>query len=435
MPVRNIVVIALTAIVSMTCYATVSKNRFARQFAEALQIVEKESLQNHSAEELFVSAMDGVTRKLDAHSKYFHGEDYRMLMEDMDQRFGGVGMYLENDPKTNQLMVLAPIAGTPAFESGIQAGDLILAVDGQPTSNMNREQAISLIRGRLGQVVEIRIGRSGEEQVHALKRAAIYEPSVHGDFRNADSSWNFHLKDYPKIGYIRLLQFAKQTTDETRSALTEIGGSVDSLILDLRDNTGGLLDSAIELSELFLPQGKLVVSTYGRNDVLLAEHVSRRPPVFPLEKPLVVLVNRDSASASEIVAACLQDHGRAVVMGESTWGKGTVQLLIPMVSGRGGLKLTTSCYRPPGGRNIDRYSAEAIASNVWGVQPSPGFEIALTDELVFNIRRLRAVLDLRGLLDQQIVSERLQELSGIVDEPLQRAVEYLLKLNADRIAA
>jgi carboxyl-terminal processing protease len=221
-----------------------------------------------------------------------------------------------------------------------------------------------------------------------------------------------------------------------REAITAIADDVEALIFDLRNNTGGVLDGAIEICDLFLEPGKLIVSTKGRNNTLLSRHVAREKPLFPTDKPVVVLVNRESASASEIVAACLQDHQRAVVAGESTWGKGTVQNVIPMQRGRSALKLTTASYWRPSGRYIDRYDEQAKTSGVWGVQPDAELKLELSEEEIFANRRRRSLLDLRGLVDPQDLIDRDEEiLTEAADRPLQRSIDFLMKQIDQRAAA
>ena len=436
MPVRNLFIIALTIIVSVMCYSTASRNRYANLFAEAVETIESEALQQIPTRKLFNYAMDGMTSKLDGHSLYITDEMYKIFNEELQQEFGGVGMYVDNNPADGQLTVLAPIPGTPAFESGIRAGDKIVEIDGQSTQNMKRTDAIELIRGPKGHLVTVVVERKGERIAHELKRDFIHEPSVHGDYRNADGSWIFRLKDYPKLGYIRLVQFGSKSAEEMKTAIAEIGADVDALIFDLRNNSGGILDGAIEICDLFLEPDQSIVSTRGRENVLLSEYYSRTPAAFPPDKPVVILINRESASASEIVAACLQDHHRAILVGENSWGKGTVQHVIPIECGKSALKLTTQSYWRPSGDNIDRFASDAIDSGKWGVQPDNDMNIELTAEEIFDNRRRRSLLDLRGLIDPDEIQQRDDDnLIESDDKPLKRAIKYLQSKLDNRVAA
>lgn len=435
MPVRNIFIIALTAIISLTCYTKASRNRYANLFAEALETIEQQALQNVPADELFIAAMEGMTGRLDGHSRYISGEMFKLFNEDLNQQFGGVGMYVENEPTSKKLTVLAPIPGTPAYKAGIRSGDTILEIDGTSTVNLDRSEAIDLIRGPEGKAVSVVIERQEKRLDFELTREFILEPSAHGDFRNPDGSWNHYLKDYPKIGYVRLLQFGTKSAEEMKVAVEAIDENVDAMVLDLRNNSGGLLTGAIAICDMFLERDKLIVSTRGRKNKLLEEHFSTRSQSFSNDKPIVVLINRDSASASEIVAACLQDHNRAIVIGENSWGKGTVQHVIPIEMGRSALKLTTSSYWRPNGENIDRYDPDAQKSGDWGVHPSTDMDVELSEEQIFQNRRQRSLLDLRGLVPIEALRGRDEdELLEIEDVPLKRAIKHLTE-SADRVAA
>jgi carboxyl-terminal processing protease len=402
MPPRNLLVIAMTIVVSLACYSVASKNRYANLFAEAIEVIDRQSLKQVPREQLFVSAMEGMLKDLDEHSMYISGEMYKMFDEEIRQEFGGVGMYVEMNPKTKRLTVLAPMPGTPAFEVGLRSGDQIIAIDGKDVDGKTRRDAIKLLRGPVGKMVKLQIERGDERLTKILKRAVIPIASVHGDFRTADGKWKYVLKEQPQIGYIRLLQFGEKSGEEFAAALKEMG-RVDGLIIDLRNNSGGLLDVAIDICDAFLPSDKTIVSTRSRNSVLDREIFSTSKLEFNPGIPICVLVNRNSASASEVVAGCLQDHGRAILVGEQSWGKGTVQNVIPIQRGESALKLTTSSYWRPSGEHIDRYDDVAKETNRWGVHPNPGFEVEQTEEEVFNNIRARSIRELQGLLTPEEV--------------------------------
>ena len=427
MPLRNFVVIALVALFSLACYSVASKNRFANLFAEALDVIDREALRDIPRRELFDSAMNGMLSDLDEHSMYISGDMFRAFDEDMKQEFGGVGMYVDNDPVNQRLVVLAPIPNTPAFKAGVQSGDWIQEISGKSTEGLARGDAVKLMRGPTGEPVTVKIERDGNAWEEVLVREVIPVPSLHGDWRTPSGTWKFTLKDDPKIAYLRLMQFGAMSVEEMEVALDEVAGEVDGLILDLRNNSGGLLEAAIQISDMFLGEKKTIVSTRGRGGRLVETVVSSVPPIFPIEKPVVVIVNRNSASASEIVAACLQDHGRAVVVGEQTWGKGTVQHVIPIERGLSALKLTTSSYWRPSGKNIDRFGEGAVESGVWGVNPEQEDRVELTEEALFENARQRNRRDLQGLVGEGAAGE----IEGgevdkpHVDKPLQRSLELM----------
>lgn len=396
MPPRNLLAILLTGVVSLACYSVASKNHYANLFAEAMDVVDREALQPVERRELFVGAMNGMLKDLDEHSVYISDESFRSFSEDIKQEFGGVGMYVEVDPKSKMLMVLAPMPGTPAFDSGMQVGDLIVSIAGEPTYGKTRSEAVKTLRGPIGESIEIEVKRGEESMTKSLVRARIPVESVHGDYRHSDGSWQYRLKEHPEIGYIRLSQFGEKSADEVRAALQEIG-DVQGLILDVRANSGGLLDVAVEICDMFLEPDQSIVEIRGRNGFVKQKYTSSSETVFKPSIPVCVLIDRYSASASEILAACLQDHQRAVMIGEQTYGKGTVQDIIPIQRGQSILKLTTASYWRPSGKNIDKNNEESKRSKIWGVQPNDGFAIEMTGDDVLRNLKERSARDIEGL--------------------------------------
>ncbi len=434
MPLRNIVVIMLTVIFSMACYGVASKNQFANLFAEALDVVEKESLREIPRQKLFDSAMKGMLKNHDEHSQYISGELFKVFDEDIRQEFGGVGMYVDVDKESKMLIVTAAMPGTPAFRAGLMPGDTIVEIEGMPTTEMSRGKAIEYMRGVAGTQVTLTVnGRDGIREV-SLEREIIPVSSVHGDIQYQDGSWNFTLKENPRIGYIRLLQFGDKSVAEFSAALKEIDGKVDGLVVDLRNNSGGLLTAAVDISDMFLEQDKMIVQTRGRGDVVTSEYFSTKNTAYNVNQPLVVLINRESASASEIVAACLRDHSRAILVGESSWGKGTVQNVIPIKRGKSALKLTTSSYWPPSGNNFDRDPHLNKTPGKHGVQPHEGWEIEMEEEEVILNRRKRHERDLESLIELEKVDGS-PAAAPHVDRPLQKAIEYFDSVFGRRIAA
>jgi carboxyl-terminal processing protease len=322
--------------------------------------------------------INGGLERLDPHSAYYAPREYKQLEKLSEGKFGGVGIQVGFDRQNRgQLTVISPMPGTPAYEAGVLAGDLILKIDGKSTDNMRMNEAVDLIQGDPGQKVTLTVLHEGaREPIDVLITRAIIEvPCVLGDQRKTDNlrAWDFMLDKQNKIGYVRLTNFSKTASKELRDAVEELErDGVRGLIVDLRNNPGGLLKEAREVSDLFLTDGR-IVSTKGRNHK--EEIYDARPEgtlLLPAEKhPMVVLVNKYSASASEIVAAALQDHSRAVIIGERTYGKGSVQNIIEMHQGGdlSALKLTTASYWRPSGKNIHRFP-DSKDSDDWGVRPN-----------------------------------------------------------------
>jgi len=268
------------------------------------------------------------------------------------------------------------MVGTPAYEAGVLAGDLIMEIDGLSTEGMNPDKAVEVLTGRPGTPVKLKLLHEDEtEETVSMNRAIIDVPSVLGDSRKPDGQPDFMLDKQKKIAYVRISSFIQNTTEELKKVVGELKAEgMKALILDLRDNPGGLLGAAVEVSDLFVETGR-IVSTKGRNTDgnKYDAHVEGTYSGFPI----VVLVNQNSASAAEIVAACLQDHKVAKVVGQRTYGKGSVQNILDLEDGNSVLKLTVATYQRPSGKNIHRFK-NAKDSDEWGVSPDKGLEVKLT---------------------------------------------------------
>lgn len=395
MPLRNLVIVLLTAVVSIACYVNVQRNRYAAIVAETMQTVEKNYYEEVKPRALFEGAMNGMVQQLDPYSNFISPEEFRQFEESLEQEFGGIGIVVELNPKTNRLTVMSPLVGTPAHKAGLRSGDTILKINDTSTEEMQLKDSVTLMRGKAGTPVQLVILHAGDKEPtdYTIKRAIIPIDSVLGDRRKADGTWDFHLEQNRRIGYVRLITFGEHTVKELEKALAFPGEEVDGLILDLRDNAGGLLTSAVGTCDMFLDEGR-IVSTRGRGGVIKATYdAGPGEPAFDKQIPMVVLVNGFSASASEIVAACLQDHHRAVIIGQRTWGKGTVQNVIRLEGGKSAVKLTTASYWRPSEKNIHR-SKEAKEEDDWGVRPDTGFDVVLTDADARKAAKLRRERDL-----------------------------------------
>ena len=310
-------------------------------FTEVLSIVQSQYVDEVPPKELIYSAIKGTLRGLDPHSSFLDPESYREMQVETTGTFGGLG--IEITLKDDVLTVVSPIDGTPAHRAGLQSGDRIVKIEGITTKDLSLTDAVKRMRGKPGTKITITITREGwtEPRDFTITREQIRVQSVRSQ----------ELE--PGIGYVRLRQFQEQSPNDLEAALekfTRNAQKLQGLVLDLRNDPGGLLTAAVEISEKFLEDGKLVVYTEGRvrNQSMRFTAHAKKPY---LGFPIVVLVNQGSASASEIVAGALQDWGRGIVLGTQTFGKGSVQTIIPLSDGSG-LRLTTAKYFTPKGRSI-----------------------------------------------------------------------------------
>lgn len=342
--VRVVLVLALLTVVIVTSgvhhrvVATDDTYDTLKVFSEVLTLVRHNYVESTDSRELIFGAIRGMLEGLDPHSSFMPPELYKEMQVETQGSFGGLG--IEITVRERYLTVVAPIEGTPADRAGIVAGDRIIRIDGAPTKDMTLVDAVRKLRGPKGSPVTITILREGQDPFDVTVTRDIIE--VHS-VRTSD------LGD--GIGYVRLISFQERTSrdlQEELKALREKG--MRGLVLDLRNNPGGLLTQAVQIADLFLEKGKLIVYTEGRAKSQNLSFVDQHDN--PQDFPMVVLVNKGSASASEIVAGALQDHQRAVVVGTQTFGKGTVQTVIPLNDGSG-LRLTTAKYFTPNKRAID----------------------------------------------------------------------------------
>jgi carboxyl-terminal processing protease len=396
MPRRNLTFLLIVAAVSWLCYERAGRNRYAGTLTEAMNIINANYIAEVEPRVLFEGAMDGMIGKLDPYSGYTSPEEFSQFQQQLEGEFIGVGIVVDYDAENGRLNVAEALIGKPAYVAGIRAGDTIVAIDGKETKEIPQRDAVKMIRGKEGTTVKLRVVRAGRDQPidYELQRAPIPLETVLGDARRADGKWIYRLASHPRIGYIRIFDnFGERTADEFREALASYrqpAGQIDGLILDLRYNRGGLLEAARDVCDMLLDHG-VIVTTRGRHDRVREQYVAQPGTDLPLEVPLVVLVDRLSASASEIVAAALQDNHRAAVAGQRSWGKGTVQNVIKLEGGRSAIRLTVGSYRRPSGKDIHKWK-DAKDSDDWGVRPDAGLEALLTNrqnELIIQARRKR----------------------------------------------
>ena len=336
---------------------------FVRTLVDIHRQVRANYVEPVEQQKLEEAAIEGMLAQLDPFTTYVppaQRENFDRLLEGT---FKGVGIQL-NQTEKGEIEVVSPIDGSPAFKAGVHAGDIILKVNGQSLEGLRLPDVIKKIGGELGSEVELTVRHlSGEEETLRMRREEIIVPTVKGFERMTDNQWKFYVSTDPKIAYIRLSQFTSSTYDTVKGILSDLlADGMQGLILDLRWNPGGQLDQSVQLVDLFLEEGT-IVSTKGANR---PERVERavEPGTLPWF-PMIVLVNEHSASASEIVAGSLLDNRRAAVLGERTYGKGSVQELIPLEGNHGELKLTVAYYYLPSGRLVHRKKG----AETWGVEP------------------------------------------------------------------
>ena len=285
---------------------------------------------------IYDGAIPGMLHVLDPHSNFYDPKSYAQMREDQRGKYYGVGMRIQ--PQNSKIVVVAPMEGTPAYRAGIRPGDVILSVDGKSTESMDSAAVATMLKGPRGTHVSVTMGREGSSKplVFDLMRDEIPQYSV-------DSAFMIR----PGIGYIHITNFMETTSREVQAALDKFGPNLQGLLIDLRGNPGGLLNEAVNISDKFLQKGQIVVSQRARKGVF-PDQVYTAPSGSDAKYPIVILVNRNTASAAEIVSGALQDHDRALIVGETTFGKGLVQTVEPMPE-NSALALTTYHYYTPSG--------------------------------------------------------------------------------------
>ena len=375
-------------------------------FAEVFERIKRAYVEEVDDRTLLRNAMRGMLSELDPHSAYLDANEYQSLRESTQGEFGGIG--IEVGTENGQLMVITPIDDTPASRAGLLSRDIIIAIDGTPTDNLSLQEAVNLMRGEPGSQLRLSILRAGEDSPRdlTLTREIIRSESVRHEILE------------PGYGYLRISQFQSRTPEQALRALERMAREqpLEGLILDLRNNPGGVLQAAVGVADLFLDSG-LIVYTEGRlSDTEMS--FSASPDTPARDVPLVVLINSGSASAAEIVAGALQDQRRGVIMGTESFGKGSVQQIMPLGNGEG-LKLTTALYYTPNGRSIQAQGIE------------PDVEVVRGRLEVAESRRELREADLEGHLGSQnqpreraAMSQRLRD-----DYQLSEALNLLKALN------
>jgi C-terminal peptidase prc len=341
-----------------------------------------------------VTTRQALKKYVDDYTTYVDKEKVEEMKKELDGRFRGIGVIIRRDIARDGLMVVSPIRGSPAYKAGIVAGDLITEIiretdekgkafdkpEVTSTKGMETADAVKLIMGLPTTKLKLRIEREGEKEpiVKELARDTVTVESIHGWKRNPkDDAWDYYVDPKNKIAYLHMSQFSRYTDEEMLKILKQLQkDGVKGLIVDVRFNPGGYLDVVVGVCDMFIDDG-VIVSIRPGNSRANERSLRGHSEGSYLNFPMVVLVNDGSASASEILAACLQDHGRAVVMGERSYGKGSVQNVEPFKPTGGTIKMTTATFWPPSGRNLNKASTTGKDEEDWGVRPDKGYELKL----------------------------------------------------------
>ena len=381
-----------------------SRDRNVRYFREVLQTVKEEYVEGDRAnyDDLTRAALKGMVGQLDPHSEFLTKEEFAETEEELSNQFDGVGIQVEQ--RDGRIMVISPIPGTSAEEAGVHRGDQLTKVDGQPIATTVLDKALKLIRGEAGTTVTLTFYRpsAGREIDFLLKRQHILMHSVRNVAIRTDG-----------IGFLQINQFSEHTGDEFAAALAKLEEKgLRALIIDLRNNPGGLLDAAIDVCGEFFDKGELIVFTQGRTKESRQEYKAdgKHPP---RHFPIAILVNGGTASAAEIVSGAMRDTRRAVIVGEKTFGKGSVQSVIELQNGEG-MRLTTARYYTPSG----------ITIHGKGISPHVELEISADDEGKISLQQTRA-----DLTNPAEFAERFG-FTPIEDQQRQAAEEVLVGLLA-----
>jgi len=361
-------------------------------FSEVFEKVRTDYVEEKTDQEIIEAAIQGMLSSLDPHSSFLNADHFKDMQVQTKGQFGGLGIQVSMDP-SGFIKVISPIDDTPAFKAGVEAGDIITHLEGETVSGLTLNQAVDKMRGPVGADITMTLRRNGGKPFEVtLTRAIIKVPSVRNRMEG-------------DIGYVRITSFTEQTETGLNRAIEEFnkekGDRLKGIVLDLRNNPGGLLDQAIAVSDAFLSRGE-IVSTRSRR-VEDIQRFNARPGDIADGLPIVVLINGGSASASEIVAGALQDHARALILGTRSFGKGSVQTIMPL-GVNGAMRLTTARYYTPSGRSI-----QAL-----GIEPDIKVEIAKIEKLGTGLGSREA--DLRGSLEN--TDENAKERQKKVEEEL-----------------
>lgn len=336
-------ILAILLIPSSSYAITDETLQYQRMFQGIFNVIQNDYVDEVEGKVLLEAAIIAMFKQLDPHSTYFTKEEYEVFTSNTNGRFFGIGAQISKDEESGYIRIVLPLEGSPAADAGLKIDDLINYVDGEDVTGLSVGEAVAKIRGDEGTMVEIGFIRNDEKMSVSVTRGVI---------RTEEVSYKL-IED--NIGYIQLSSFSSDSSDELRDAILDLktkktSETLNGIILDLRFDPGGLLNQAIKIVDMFVEEG-IIVYTKGRNDVVYSKNSANEYVIVPVSIPIIILVNKYSASASEVVSGALQDLGRATILGEKSYGKGSVQTVIDLPNG-GGMKITIAKYYTASGKTI-----------------------------------------------------------------------------------
>ena len=388
---RNLLIVAIVVPGCLLACAAQDRTGQGKRFAEVIQRIDKGFIRTVDSEQLFQAAMEGVFRKLDDRSEFIEPSKFKNYERDFKKEFAGIGVELDTEPSSGDIIVVAPVYGGPAWRAGIRSGDRIISVENIKTSGRTLSEVVSQFRGVVGSKVDLCIKKQGVSQNGlsavqdvTISRQNITIESVRGDRRLLGGKWNWWLEGEPNILYLRISHFGNRTGLEIAQLIEKLvfNQVPKGLVIDLRGNSGGMLQAGIAVCDLFLEDGLIAAVANDRlkdrsNRKQLQQEWAATPGQVLEGIPIAILVDEFTASVAEIVAACLQDHKRATIVGSRSFGNASVQTITTLSSGPGAIRLTTNEYQRPSGTSLNRLSTSRD-SDAWGVRPDSNFAFSPT---------------------------------------------------------
>ena len=387
----NLFLICLVIPACLLTWVARDRSGLGRQFAAVVRQVDRRYIESVDAGQLFKAAMNGLFASLDVNSRYVDAATYLDWSDTRGPTAAGIGVEIATVESPSGVVVVAPVPDGPACQAGLIAGDRILTINGQPVGDLSLQRVAEKLRGPEGTSLRLEVVTPPETNSRAvtISRQPLSVASIQGDRRLADGRWDWWLEGEPGIAMIRVKRFGEGTSAEIAEVLTTLNSETppSGLVLDLRGNPGGLFEAAVAVCDLFLHEGT-IVTTNDRRQTSARQTRQANPGDLLNGAEIVVLIDDLTASAAEIVAACLQDHGRATIVGSRSYGKGSIQVLLPLPDKATAIELTTSEYRRPSGTTIDRPAANT-ANRPWGVIPDAGYALTPTREQLDRWRAWR----------------------------------------------